>query len=142
MRAPPPIFIVDNDVTLRDLLVEFLAEEGYRAAGLDGSAAPAAIQRERPGLLLLDVRMPGLDGPALCRLLRAAPRTRNLPVVFVTALPEHALAPLLIDCGATGYLGKPFTLGEVLATVRRYLPPLAGYGGMVGGEAGDGFGGR
>jgi DNA-binding response OmpR family regulator len=139
---PPPILIIDNDVTLRDLLVEFLAEEGYRATGLDGSAAPAAIQRERPALLLLDVRMPGLDGPALCRLLRADPRTQSLPVVFVTALPEHTLAPLLVDCGATGYLGKPFTLGEVLATVRCYLPPLAIFEGVASERAGDSVGGR
>jgi DNA-binding response OmpR family regulator len=138
---PPSILIIDNDVPLRDLLVEFLDEEGYRATGLDGSAAPAAIQRERPGLLLLDVRMPGLDGPALCRLLRAEPRTQNLPVIFITALPEHTLDPLLVECGATGYLVKPFTLGDILATVRRYLPPLTGYEGVAGEQVGEGAGG-
>src|SRR4051794_14541011 len=69
MPHRPAVLIIDDDHALRDLIAEVLAEEGYRVAGVDGAAALAALRRERPGLLLLDVRMTGLDGTDLCRQL-------------------------------------------------------------------------
>jgi CheY-like chemotaxis protein len=73
-------------------------------------------------VILLDVQMPGMDGPQVCRRLKAEPRTAHVPVVFVTALAPALLGARLGDCPHEGVLHKPFDLEELLAAVRRHLP--------------------
>ena len=87
---------------------------------MDG-AALATAHSEPPALILLDAMMPGMDGPEVCRRLTADPRTAQVPVVFLTALPTQALAARLGDCPHDGVLAKPFRLDDVLAVVRRHL---------------------
>ncbi|MET9452522.1 response regulator transcription factor [Streptomyces cinerochromogenes] len=119
VRAPK-ILVVDDEPEVRDAVLDGLAVEGYdvRAAG-DGSAALVAVGDWEPDALVLDVMMPGLDGLAVCRRLRAlGDRT---PVLVLTALDSVSDRVDGLDAGADDYLVKPFALDELLARVRALL---------------------
>ncbi len=116
------ILIVEDEPEVADLLADLLADEGYAAlVSVDGAAVERA-REDRPDLVLLDVMMPGMDGPTVCRHLKADARTARVPVIFLTALPAQVLAARLGDCAYEGLLGKPFDFDELLAAVRRHLP--------------------
>ena len=115
------ILIVEDEPAIAEILADLLADEGYETIVSVDGAALAAAGDALPALILLDAMMPGMDGPEVCRRLKADPRTRHIPVVFLTALPPEALAARLGDCPHEGILPKPFTLDAVLAVVRRHL---------------------
>ena len=105
------ILVAEDDPTTRELLALVLTDAGEQALAL--------ARAERRQLVLLDVRLPGVDGVEVYRHLTADPRTRDIPVLFVTAtaglLPD--------DCRAEEVLAKPFRLDALLAAVRRHVAP-------------------
>jgi two-component system, chemotaxis family, chemotaxis protein CheY len=126
--APPPsvarpILVVDDDESLRRLVVGLLTEEGYAVLdAADGAGALARARAAAPGLILLDLRMPGMDGWEFARRYRARPGP-HAPLVCVTAAVDAAaVAARGAQVGAVASLGKPFDLEELLALVRRYAP--------------------
>jgi two-component system response regulator MprA len=114
------VLVVDDDEPIRRMLERTLAAEGYAVATAgDGGAALAAVERSVPDLLVLDVRMPGLDGMAVCRRLRG--KGLALPILLLTArdaVPDRVAG---LDAGADDYLVKPFASEELLARVRALL---------------------
>ena len=120
-----PILVVDDE-PLRRLLCWTLTDEGYAVtAAPDGAAALALVHAVPPGLILLDMRMPVMDGWAFARRYRARPGP-HAPIICVTAAADAAaVAARGAQIGAVASLGKPFDLDELLALVRRYLRPLA-----------------
>src|SRR5229473_4662837 len=102
------------------MLERTLSAEGYEVAGVsDGGEALAAVERSAPDLVVLDVAMPGLDGLAVCRRLRA--KGLSLPILLLTArdaVPDRVAG---LDAGADDYLVKPFAPDELLARVRALL---------------------
>ena len=113
------ILIVDDDRKITDMLRRTLAYEGYRVAtACDGNEALAKAQVERPDLVILDWLMPGPDGIAVARQLRAA---GDVPILMLTARDavEHRIEGL--DSGADDYLAKPFAPEELLARIRSLL---------------------
>ena len=115
------VLIVEDEAGIAEVLADLLGDEGYETAVSVDGAALAAVVDAPPALILLDVMMPGMDGPEVCRRLKADPRTARVPVVFLTALPPETLATRLGDCPYDDVLSKPFTLDGVLAVVRRHL---------------------
>jgi two-component system, OmpR family, response regulator MprA len=114
------ILIADDEPGIRDALESSLVFEGYDVrTAPDGRAALAEIERSRPDLLLLDVRMPGMDGLTACRRLRA--QDPHLPVLMLTARDMTGDRVAGLDAGADDYLAKPFELDELLARVRALL---------------------
>jgi DNA-binding response OmpR family regulator len=119
------ILVVDDERDIREGVADFLRLEGYPVVGAEnGVAALAAIERARPRLILLDMRMPGMDGWALGRALKE--RGLRIPVVVMTAARNARLWAREID--ADDYLPKPFDLEELLRKVQRFWPrpPPAG----------------
>ena len=115
------VLIVEDDQQIVGVLTDLLVDEGYRViAGVDGQGLAVALA-EPPALVLLDVMMPGMDGVEVCRRLRADPRTRDVPIVFLTAVPPEVLAQQLGDLPYQGVIRKPFRLDEVLDTVERFV---------------------
>jgi two-component system, OmpR family, response regulator len=112
------ILVVDDDPGIRDLLCGYLAQHGYRTAGV-GSAAEMdrALARERPDLIVLDVMMPGEDGLSVCRRLAGA----GPPVVMLSAMGEDTDRIVGLELGADDYLAKPCNPRELLARVRAVL---------------------
>ena len=124
--ASPAILIVDDEPGITATLSDLLADEGYRVAtAADGLAVDAALAdlAAPPALVLLDVMLPNSSGVAVCRQLRDAPQTRDVPVVFITVVPPDWLAGLLDDCPGASILPKPFRFAELLDAVHRHLPP-------------------
>ncbi|GGV01475.1 DNA-binding response regulator [Actinomadura cremea] len=118
--APARILIVDDEPAVREALTGSLEFEGYRtAAAADGVAALAAVARERPDLVVLDVLMPRMDGLTACRRLRAL--GESVPVLMLTARDMVGDRVTGLDAGADDYLAKPFELDELLARVRALL---------------------
>ncbi len=111
-----PILVVDDDPSILCIVSELLQLEGYWVeTAPNGAEALRVIERVRPSLVLLDMRMPILDGWGLAHALRA--RDLNIPILVMTAA-QNARA-WAEEIGASGYVAKPFELRELLNAVER-----------------------
>jgi diguanylate cyclase (GGDEF)-like protein len=116
------ILIVDDTPTNLDVMSETLTAAGFEVAiALDGERAIKQVQKIEPDLILLDVRMPGIDGFETCKILKNNPKTQNIPVIFMTALSDINSKVKALELGAVDYITKPFQEREVLARVRTHL---------------------
>lgn len=116
------ILLVDDDEDLISIVQAFLRDDGFRvAAASDGKSGLEAAIENPPSLLLLDLVMPGMSGMEVFKRLREHPRTKDVPVIFLTALDEENLAKSTEALGAAGYLSKPFEGEELIAVVRDAL---------------------
>ncbi|MCA1245169.1 response regulator [Massilia sp. MS-15] len=113
------ILIVEDEAELGALVADYARAAGYTARVIgDGRAALAAIRDEPPALVVLDLMLPGMDGLALCRALRAR---SALPVIMVTARVEEIDRLLGLEAGADDYLCKPFSPRELIARIKAIL---------------------
>jgi two-component system OmpR family response regulator len=119
MEKKPQLLVVDDDREIRDLLAGFLAKHGFRVltAG-DGKEMRKALADRRIDLVVLDLMLPGEDGLALCRELRAR---SELPVIMLTAMREEIDRIVGLEVGADDYLAKPFNPRELLARIKAVL---------------------
>ncbi len=116
------ILIVDDNPANLEVLSETLAGAGFQVAvAVDGVSAIEQIQYDQPELILLDIMMPGIDGFETYQRLRAKPSTRDIPVIFMTALSDTENKVKGFSLGAVDYITKPFQQQEVLARVRVHL---------------------
>ena len=116
------ILCVEDDDSIRDLMVYTLNASGYRAQGFsDGAAFWEAMKDETPRLIILDIMLPGEDGIEILKKLRAAPTTRSTPVIMATAKGSEYDKVLGLDLGADDYLSKPFGMMEMLSRIRAVL---------------------
>jgi CheY-like chemotaxis protein len=114
--APPTVLVVDDEASIRAVVAEVLAEEGFVVKQApDGLAAMAEVERDGIDLIVSDVRMPRLDGPALVRRLRR--RGNRIPIVLMSALFDD------IDLPGVRFLPKPFTLEHLLDAIAAALRP-------------------
>jgi len=116
------ILVVDDTPDNLRLLAGLLSEQGYivRPAA-SGSQALTAAREELPDLILLDVKMPGMDGYEVCEHLKADEDTRDIPVIFISALGDIRDKVNGFDVGGVDYITKPFQTEEVLARVRTHV---------------------
>ncbi|HEX3930603.1 MAG TPA: response regulator [Nocardioides sp.] len=113
---PRRVVIAEDEALIRMDLAEMLADEGYAVVGQagDGATAVELAERERPDLVILDVKMPVLDGIAAAGRIAQA---RIAPVVILTAFSQRDLVDRARDAGAMAYLVKPFTRGDLLPAI-------------------------
>ncbi len=116
------ILIVDDEIPNLQLLTQLLSEAGYqvRPAKRPQLAIESALAQP-PSLILLDVRMPEMDGFEVCRRLKQDERTRDIPIIFVSALQDVQDKVRGFEAGGVDYITKPFQEPEVLARVRTHL---------------------
>jgi two-component system response regulator MprA len=118
--SDPAVLLVDDDAPILRMLERTLAAEGYAVAAVaDGGAALAQVERSLPDLIVLDVAMPGMDGLAVTRRLRA--KGLLVPILLLTARDALAERVAGLDAGADDYLVKPFEVEELTARVRALL---------------------
>jgi two-component system phosphate regulon response regulator OmpR len=142
---PKKILLIDDDPRLRELVQRYLTEQGFQVDAFeDASRLETRLQRHRPALLLLDLMMPGEDGLAVCRKLRA--QGDQIPIIMLTARGEDIDRIIGLEMGADDYLPKPFNPRELLARInavlRRQKEPSALAAPLTEGEVyefGDGF---
>lgn len=127
MERPAQILVVDDDPGIRSLLGEYFERNGFRVClASDGPEMRQVLDAGRPDLVVLDVMLPGKDGLALCRELRAR---SNIPVIMLTARADEVDRIVGLEMGADDYLPKPFNPRELLARINsvlrrvRALPP-------------------
>jgi DNA-binding response OmpR family regulator len=119
---PPSILVVDDMPADIGSLIATLSEAGYRIhAAPDGDSALDQSRVTAPDLILLDTKMPGMNGFETCRRLRQLPRLAETPVIFMTALSESEDRVSAFAAGGDDYVTKPFQYQEVLARVRMHL---------------------
>lgn len=116
------ILIVDDAPANLRLLSQMLSKRGYSVrAATSGKRALASVRKAPPDLILLDIKMPGMDGYEVCQRLKADPNTRNIPVVFISALDEIQDKVLAFATGGVDYVTKPFQIEEVMARAETHL---------------------
>jgi CheY-like chemotaxis protein len=119
MQRPGSVLVVDDQVDIVELVVDFLRDEGYRVSGVtDGATALSVIESQRPVLLLLDMFMPHMNGVELWDYIRRQDLA-DIAVVLMTASPT--MAEGLLPQEPADYLAKPFDLDQLLACVARYV---------------------
>ncbi|MEG5066109.1 response regulator [Microcoleus sp. B3-A4] len=122
MSQENTILVVDDTPTNLQVLFDVLSEQGYRVAiAKNGETALQRVQSSEPNLILLDVMMPGIDGFETCQRLKANPATRDIPVIFMTALSDSVDQVKGLSLGAVDYITKPIQHEEVLARIRVHL---------------------
>lgn len=134
MGAPQTILIVEDDQRVGDMLLATLQLEGYGASrAWTGEEGLLAAQRDVPGLIIVDLTLPGIDGFAVVAQLRADLKTAHIPIIMLSASHETQHKVRAFECGVDDYLTKPFSLEELLARIRArmhiresYLSPLTG----------------
>jgi CheY-like chemotaxis protein len=119
----PTILVAEDNVEQRSLYVEVLSGAGYRVIeAADGVEAVDVVRRERPGLVLMDVTMPGTSGWNAVRTLRQDVETRDIPIIVVTGLASAWDRDASLAAGCDEYLAKPVAPLRLLEEVRKFLP--------------------
>ena len=116
------IYCVEDDVSIRDLIIYALKTAGYDALGIDESSSfYEALKKELPSLILLDIMLPGEDGIEILKSLKASSTTRNIPVIMLTAKSSEYDKVIGLDTGADDYITKPFGVMEFISRVKAVL---------------------
>lgn len=116
------ILLIDDMPENLRLLTKALSHQGYDVScAISGPMALNAIRKISPDLILLDIRMPGMDGYAVCHQLKSTLTTQNIPVLFVSASDDVADKVKAFEMGGADYVTKPFQIEEVLARIHHQL---------------------
>ena len=115
------VMVVDDTEANIDILLETLADDYKVVVATDGESALEDIKKSPPDLILLDIMMPGMDGYEVCQKLKNSEITRNIPVIFLTALKEEGDEARGLGLGAVDYITKPFRPSVLLEMVEKYL---------------------
>ncbi len=119
---PRTVLIVDDERDTNDILARMVQARGFESVQLfEGAHVLAAVRKQAPDLVLLDLMMPDLDGFAVCEQMKRNRETNLIPIVMVTALndPTHRIRGVRV--GANGYLAKPFTAAQLFEAMDRAL---------------------
>jgi sigma-B regulation protein RsbU (phosphoserine phosphatase) len=120
--ARETVLIVDDTPANLRLLSQMLSDQGYNVRAVtSGERALASVQAEPPDLVLLDIRMPEMDGYQVCERLKTSTATHDIPVIFISALDATEDKVQAFTTGGVDYITKPFQVEEVLARVRTHL---------------------
>ena len=116
------IYLVEDDASIRELVVYALNNSGFEAHGFDTpSAFWSAMAKEVPTMVLLDIMLPEEDGLQILKKLRADPRTQRIPVIMLTAKGSEYDKVIGLEAGADDYIPKPFGMMELIARVKALL---------------------
>jgi two-component system alkaline phosphatase synthesis response regulator PhoP len=121
--TPTRILVVEDESDIADLIKHTLERMGQAEVSIVGSGDEAlkAVANLAPDLVILDLNLPVISGSEVCRLMRARPKTANIPIIMVTAKTGESERIAGLDLGADDYITKPFSLRELAARVRAVL---------------------
>lgn len=120
------ILVVDDDPNSRKIVELMLLSQGFALSFAEnGQDAVDKAQQDLPDLILMDVLMPVLNGHEATKQLKLDARTKRIPIIALTALAFESDRREALSAGCDGYLSKPFTRRDLLATVRNFLPDIS-----------------
>jgi len=117
----PRLLLAEDDPSLAAVMREILEDDFQVDMAADGSQAVKLAHDGHPDVMVLDARMPRMDGFAACRALRRDPSTTDLPIIMVTGSVAPETAAAAFDAGATDYLPKPFSVSQLRSRTRMLL---------------------
>lgn len=121
---PGKILVVDDEPGFVELLTELLTTSGYSVTSAgNGRQAIACVNNDLPDLMILDIKMPTMDGYEVCRLLRDDKRFMKIPVIMLTAMDELEDIKKGMSLGAVSYISKPFERNMLLAMIQGLVGP-------------------
>jgi two-component system alkaline phosphatase synthesis response regulator PhoP len=116
------VLVVDDEVNITQILEFSIGAEGFEViTAQNGEEAIEKARREQPDLIILDIMMPKIDGYEACRILKANPLTKNIPVVLLTAKGRDIDKRLGMEVGATDYIVKPFSPNRLIERINQLL---------------------
>ncbi len=116
------ILVVDDEINITQILQFSIGAEGYEViTAQNGEEAIDKAKREQPDLIILDIMMPRIDGYEACRILKANPMTKNIPVVLLTAKGRDIDKRLGQEVGAIDYIVKPFSPNKLINRIQKLL---------------------
>lgn len=116
------ILIVDDTIESLQLLKQILSDAGYTVRlAQDGAMGLHSALKRQPDLMLLDIKMPGIDGYEVCRRIKSNPETSGIPIIFLSALQDKSSLLKGFELGASDYINKPYLAEEVLARVHTHI---------------------
>lgn len=129
------ILVVDDEKDIQKLLQYNLEKEGYRVLqAFTGEEGFELAKSKKPGLVLLDLMLPGMDGLEVCRLLRADKETKNIPLIMLTAKSSEVDQVVGLELGASDYIPKPFSMKVLTARIKnifRNQKPASAASGQI-----------
>jgi CheY-like chemotaxis protein len=119
----PLVLVCDDTKNIAQSIVIMLQAEGYRGLAVTSALEAVSLARkEKPSLILMDIMMPGMDGSTAAEAMRDHDELQGIPIVLLSALPEDEVRTRAEECGAKGFLTKPFTKQSLLGAVARHVP--------------------
>lgn len=116
------IYVVDDEENIRELIEYNLKKAGYNIRTFaDGESFLNSLQDNMPDLVCLDIMLPDYDGLELCKKIRASKKFKNLPIILLTAKTTEFDTIIGLESGADDYIGKPFSVNELIARIRSLL---------------------
>jgi two-component system, OmpR family, response regulator RpaA len=120
----PKILIVDDDVTITELMKALVKMDGHEPTTVNDSLRAIEVaQSIKPDLITLDLMMPGLTGFELCELLHNDPKFANIPIVIVSARDDSESKHKAIQAGANAYITKPFGVDDFIGKIKELTSP-------------------
>jgi DNA-binding response OmpR family regulator len=116
------ILVVEDERDIRELIEFALHHKGHEVlTSTDGVSAWELVRAEQPDLVLLDVRMPRMDGYEVCRRIKRSEKLRHIPVAFLSAKGQESEVQAGLDAGAEEYILKPFSMDQLIQAITRLL---------------------
>lgn len=115
------VLVIDDDKMILDMIQGVLADKFDVSAVNDGQKAFRVLERVRPDIILLDLKMPGMDGYDVISRLKVNQEYKNIPVIFLTAVTDEYSETKCFEAGAEDYICKPFTANALTARIKRVL---------------------
>lgn len=116
------VLAVDDEPDIVELVTYNLGREGFDVStAFDGEGALAKIKKEKFDCIILDLMLPGMQGMEICRIIRNDPRTKNMPIIMLTAKGEEVDKVLGLEMGADDYITKPFSPRELIARIKSVM---------------------
>lgn len=126
MKSPKKIYIIDDEETIANLLKTVLSIYGYECATSSlPRQAVEEVQSNPPDLVILDIAMPDMDGYEVCKILKNNKATAHIPILFITALSLIQDKRQAMECGADGFIFKPFDPQNIVEEIARLLSDRA-----------------
>ena len=126
-RGSGRILVVEDQEDNRRIIRDLLSTMGYQLIeAVDGEAGVRLAKEHRPDLILMDIQLPVLDGYEATRRIKADPELRSIPIVVVTSYALSGDDQKAVAAGCDGYVAKPFSPRQLLATVRKFLGETGG----------------
>lgn len=116
------VLLIDDEEDMVEMVSLSLSTGGYDAiSATDPKTGLKKAASEKPDLILLDVMMPGTDGYEICKILKKQEETKNIPIIFFTAMGDPDMTNKVADCGGIDYITKPFEPEEMLKKIRKAI---------------------